>query len=98
MDKKKVYNLVAIVFLITGTSFWLMPSANAAQANANVVCGKSDGTQQSFQIGWNNSVEFFADKGYIPRLFCEGGYAQGFNTYVSDDLSDSSLGSACRIL
>jgi len=88
---RKASNLTAVLFLTLGTSFFFAPSANAEVTFSNVVC--SDGTnEQSFQIGWDNSNQFFADKGYIPRLFCEGGYAGSMNIYVSDDLSSQSLG------
>jgi hypothetical protein len=82
----------AVFFIVLGTSFFWSPTAQAVQAGANVVCARQDGSQQSFQIGWDNSQQFFANRGYIPRLFCEGGYASNFTTYISDDLSDSSLG------
>ena len=83
--------LAAVFFLVFGTSIFLIPSANAAYANTTVIC--SDGTnQRSYQIGWDNSNIFFADKGYIPRFFCEGGYAVPYRTYVSDTLNGSALG------
>ena len=84
---------LAVLFILVGTTFVFYPQANAASAYTSVVCAKQDGTQQTFQIGWDNSNQFFADRGYIPRLYCEGGYApSGFNLYVSDNLSDSTLG------
>ena len=68
-----------------------MPTAQAAYANTTVIC--SNGTdQRSYQIGWDNSNVFFADKGYIPRFFCEGGYALPYRTYVSDTLNGGPLG------
>ena len=84
---------LAVLFILIGTTFVFYPQANAATAYADVTCATQDGTQQTYQIGWDNSNQFFADKGYIPRLFCEGGYAPpGFNVYVSDNLSDSATG------
>ena len=69
----------------------MIPTANAAYANTTVIC--SDGTnQRSYQIGWDNSNIFFADKGYIPRFFCEGGYASPYRLYISDTLNGSPLG------
>lgn len=83
----------AVLFILIGTTFIFYPQANAVSAYTDVVCAKQDGSQQTFQIGWDNSNQFFADRGYIPRLYCEGGYApSGFNVYVSDNLSDSALG------
>ena len=67
-------------------------SAFAEQAIAEVTCGKDDGTEQTFSIGWNNSNSFFDGKGDIARLFCEGGFAQSYNSYVRDNLPlDSPL-------
>lgn len=68
-----------------------MPTAQAAQANTTVIC--SNGTdQRSYQIGWDNSNIFFADKGYIPAYYCTGGYAYSYNIYVSDTLNGGPLG------
>lgn len=69
-----------------------MPTAQAAYANTTIVCATNADNRQSFQVGWDNSNQFFADKGYIPRLYCEGGYAGNYRIYVSDTLNDSSLG------
>ena len=82
----------AVFFIVLGTSFFWSPLAQAVQVNANVICAKGNGDQQSFSIGWNNSDQFFEGKGYIPSLFCTGGYAQGYNFYISDDLTDSTFG------
>jgi hypothetical protein len=69
-----------------------MPTASAAYGNTTVICATNGGNQQSFQIGWDNSNQFFANKGYIPRLFCEGGYAGNYRIYVSDTLNGGALG------
>jgi hypothetical protein len=83
----------AVFLIVFGTSIFWSPQASAATAYADVTCAKQDGTQQTYQIGWDNSNQFFEGKGYIPRLFCEGGYAPpGFNVYVSDNLPDSATG------
>ena len=86
--------LATIMVFLAAMAFplFLSSSAYAIQAWTSVICQKADGTTNTFQIGWDNSNQFFDGKGYIPRLFCEGGYAQGFELYVSDDLADSSLG------
>lgn len=88
----KLPRLLAVMFLIFGTSFFFLPQANAVQVMSDVTCAKPDGTQQIFHIGWDNSQSFFNGKGYIPRLFCEGGYAQSYTSYVSDNLTDPALG------
>jgi hypothetical protein len=66
--------------------------AFAEQAFAEVTCAKGDGVEKTFAIGWDNSDPFFEGKGDIPRLYCEGGYSQPYNFYVSDNLpADSPL-------
>ena len=78
---------VASMFVVSSPA-----SAFAEQAIAEVTCGKDDGTEQTFSIGWNNSNSFFDGKGDIARLFCEGGFAQSYNLYVRDNLPlDSPL-------
>jgi hypothetical protein len=69
------------------------PNAFAEQALTSVTCADPQGNEQEFQIGWDNSNSFFEGKGYIPRLYCEGGFAQPYTTYISDTLpTDSPLG------
>ncbi len=61
-----------------------MPSANAANTGpVQVTC--SNGT---FSTGWDNSNQYFADKGNIAAHFCELVHQ---STYVSDNLTDESL-------
>lgn len=84
---------LSVLFILIGTTFLFYPQAYAATAYADVTCANQESTEQTYQIGWDNSNQFFADRGYIPRLFCEGGYAPpGFTIYVSDNLPDSSTG------
>lgn len=85
-------NLLAVFFLVFGTSIFIIPPANAESVWTTVVCGANGGNQQSFQVGWDNSNQFFANKGYIPRLYCEGGYAGNYRIYISDTLDNSALG------
>jgi hypothetical protein len=84
---------VALTALLVGAFMFLSPSpAFAEQAFAEVTCAKGDGTEQTFSIGWDNSNQFFDGRGEIPRLYCEGGYAQPYNFYVRDNLpADSPL-------
>lgn len=85
-------NLLAVFFLVFGTSIFFTPTAQAAYASTTIICADPAGQQRSFQVSWDNSNQFFADKGYIPRLYCEGGYAGSYRTYISDSLDNSSLG------
>jgi hypothetical protein len=69
------------------------PNAFAEQALTEVVCADPDGNQVTRSIGWDNQNQFFEGKGYIPRLYCEGGFAGPYTTYISDTLpADSPLG------
>jgi hypothetical protein len=84
---------LGIVSFIVGSFMVFTPTnAFAEQALAEVTCAKGDGTEQTFSIGWDNSNSFFDGKGEIPRLYCEGGFAQPYNFYVRDNLPlDSPL-------
>ena len=84
---------VGLVGLIVGASM-LFSSSNAfaEQALTTVTCADPQGNERQFQIGWDNSNQFFEGKGDIPRLYCEGGYAQPYTIYISDTLPiDSPL-------
>jgi hypothetical protein len=68
------------------------PNAFAEQALTTVTCADPQGNQIERQIGWDNANRFFEGKGDIPRLYCEGGYAQQYTIYISDTLpADSPL-------
>jgi hypothetical protein len=84
---------VALVALVIGLLMIVQPNtAFAAQAFTTVICEDSEGNQVTRQIGWDNENIYFEDKGEIPRLYCEGGFAGQYTIYVSDDLPlDSPL-------
>ena len=84
---------VALVAFIVGFTMLLhQPKVFAEQALTDVTCADPEGNEQTFSIGWDNSMEFFQGKGDIPRLYCEGGFAQPYTTYISDTLpADSPL-------
>ena len=68
------------------------PTVFAEQGLTEVTCADPDGNEQTFSIGWDNSQPFFEGKGDIPRLYCEGGFAQPYTKYISDTLpADSPL-------
>ncbi len=86
---------VALVAFIVGLTMLLQPpKAFAAMGFADITCGDPiTGEQQTFSTGWDNSNPYFEGKGYIPRLYCEGGFAGLYTTYISDSLpADSPLG------
>jgi hypothetical protein len=84
---------VFLTALLIGGFTLLNPSpVFAEQAIADVTCGKDDGTEQTFGIGWDNANQFFNGKGDIARLYCEGGFSNGYPIYVRDNLPvDSPL-------
>ena len=80
----KVRNSLGILVIILGTSLFYAPSAKAVNTGpVQVTC--SNGT---FGTGWDNSNQYFADKGNIAAHFCELVHQ---STYVSDNLTDESL-------
>jgi hypothetical protein len=84
---------VFLTALLIGGFTLLNPSpVFAEQAIADVTCGKDDGTEQTFGIGWDNANQFFNGRGDIARLYCEGGFSNGYPIYVRDNLpADSPL-------
>jgi len=88
----KLPRLLAVISIVVGTSLFSLPFANATSAYTTVVCANAQGQTHTAQIGWDNNQSFFDGKGYIPAFYCTGGYAGQYNIYVSDNLSDSSLG------
>lgn len=82
-----------VFFLTFGTTLLLpLDSAGAVQAmNVQVICATAQGEQRTFTIGWDNSNQFFSNRGQISRLYCEGGYAGNYRVFVSNNLTDSSL-------
>ena len=80
------------VLLGLWAGFAFMGVANAAQTGqVTITCAKPDGTERTFTVGWDNSNQFFADKGDIAHLFCEGGHAGEYTVFVSTTVSDLSL-------
>jgi hypothetical protein len=79
---------VALTALLVGAFMLLSPSsAFAESAMTTITCATPEGQQRDFQVGWDNSNQFFNGRGEIPRLYCEGGYAGAYTVYVSDLLA-----------
>jgi len=79
---------VALTALLVGGFMLLSPSSAFAESvMTTITCATPDGVQQEFEVGWDNSNEFFDGRGEIPRLYCEGGYAGSYTVYVSDLLA-----------
>ena len=78
---------VALTALLVGAFMFLSPSSAFAESvMTTITCATSEGQQQEFGVGWDNSNPFFDGRGEIPRLFCEGGYAGAYTIYVLDAL------------
>ena len=84
---------VGLVGLIVGASMLFSSStAYAETAFTTVTCENPQGQQITRQIGWDNSNQYFADKGNIPQHYCEGGFAGPYTKYIADSLPvDSPL-------
>ena len=79
---------IFLTALLVGAFMFLSPSsAFAESAMTTITCATPEGQQRDFQVGWDNSNQFFNGRGEIPRLYCEGGYAGAYTVYVSDLLA-----------
>ena len=89
---RKTSKKLSVLLLVFGTSFFYSPTANAVSTGqVTITCANPEGVEQTFNVGWNNEEQFFEGKGDIARLFCEGGYAGQFRTFVSTSVTDMSL-------
>jgi hypothetical protein len=81
----------AIIALIIGALMLVQPlPAFAAAAFTSITCADPEGNQVTREVGWDNSNLYFNGKGDIPRLYCEGGHAGIYTTYISDTLEPNS--------
>jgi hypothetical protein len=81
----------ALLALIIGALMLVQPiPAFAAAAFTSITCADPEGNQVTNQVGWDNANIYFNGKGDIPRLYCEGGYAGIYTTYISDTLEPDS--------
>ena len=81
----------AIIALIIGALMLVQPlPAFAAAAFTSITCADPEGNQVTREVGWDNSNLYFNGKGDIPRLYCEGGHAGIYTTYISDTLEPDS--------
>jgi len=88
----KLPRLLAVWFLVCGTSIFCLPYANAEQTGQiTVTCANEGGTAKEFRVGWDNTTGFFEGKGNIAALFCSIGTQGQYKTYVSTTASESTL-------
>ena len=89
---KKSLRVALVAFIVGVTMLVHTPNAYAEQAFTEVTCATPQGEQVTRQIGWDNSNQYFADKGNIPQHYCEGGFAGPYTIYIGDSLpADSPL-------
>jgi hypothetical protein len=86
----KLPRLLAVWFLILGTSFFFMPSAAATSPElmvrgVTILCANPAGETHTATTGWDADNSYFNGKGDIARLFCEGGFGGQWTTYLSDN-------------
>jgi hypothetical protein len=81
---RKTASKYAVFLILLGTSFFWSPSAQAQQTGiVTVTC--NNGT---FNVGWDNANQYFADKGNIAEYYCFIVHNTG---YVSDTVQDPTL-------
>ena len=91
MDKKRVRNLLAVLFLTFGTSLWFIPESHAEQTGQiTVTCANAGGESREFRVGWDNTTQFFQGKGNIAALFCSIATQNQWQTFVSTTAPEST--------
>jgi len=79
---------VALVAFIVGLTMLLhTPNAYAETVFTEITCANLAGEQVIRSVGWDNSNQYFADKGDIARHYCEGGFAGPYTIYIGDLLT-----------
>ena len=86
----KLFRLGIVLFLIGSFTVLSPRSAFAEEAWTTIVCANTEDVQREFNVGWDNTNQYFSDKGEIPRLYCEGGFAGQYTVYISDGLEPDS--------
>ena len=79
---------VALVAFIVGlTMLTHTPNAYAETVFTEITCANLAGEQVIRSVGWDNSNQYFANKGDIARHYCEGGFAGPYTIYIGDLLA-----------
>ena len=79
---------VALVAFIVGVTMLVhTPNAYAETVFTEITCANLAGEQVIRSVGWDNSNQYFADKGDIARHYCEGGFAGPYTIYIGDLLA-----------
>ena len=86
----KLFRLGIVLFVIGSFTVLSPRSAFAEEAWTTIICANTEDVQSEFNVGWDNTNQYFSDKGEIPRLFCEGGFAGQYTVYISDGLEPNS--------
>ncbi len=64
MDKKRVRNLLAVLFLTFGTSLWFIPESHATPPelmvrNVTIICANPAGETHTATTGWDADNSYF---------------------------------------
>ena len=87
----KLPRLLAVWFLVCGTSIFCLPFANAEQTGQiTVTCADDAGVAKEFRVGWDNTTGFFEGKGNIAALFCTIA-SGGYKTFISTTAPENTL-------
>jgi hypothetical protein len=86
----KLFRLGIVLFLIGSFTVLSPRNAFAEEAWTTIICANAENVQREFNVGWDNTNQYFSDKGEIPRLYCEGGFAGQYTVYISDGLEPDS--------
>jgi len=86
----KLPRLLAVWFLVLGTSIFCLPFAQATPPelmarDVTIICANPAGETHSALTGWDADNTYFDGKGSIPKLYCEGGFGGEWTTYISDN-------------
>jgi len=84
----KLPRLLAVLFIIFGTSFFL-PAHAEQTGQITVVCANDAGVSKEFRVGWDNTTGFFEGKGNIAALFCQIA-SGGYKTFISTTAPEST--------
>ena len=87
----KLPRLLAVWFLVLGTSIFCLPFANAENTGQiTVTCGNEAGESRVFNVGWDTTTQFFEGKGNIAALFCSIATQGKWKTFVSTTAPEST--------
>jgi hypothetical protein len=70
------------VALLSFAPLMFADPAHAVPVPATITCSDSMGNSASWNVQWDNSNQYFSDKGDIAAHFCEGGYGGDLRVFA----------------